>query len=34
MALFGSGAQINTIIPGLIENHSLDISPISELVGR
>ena len=34
MALLDSGAQINTIMPGCIENHSLDIRPIPDLVGR
>ena len=33
MALLDNGAQINTITPGCIENHSLDIAPISDLVG-
>ena len=34
MALLDNGAQINSIMPGYIENHSLDVGPISDLVGR
>ena len=34
MALLDSGAQINTIMPGFIENHSLDVGPLSDLMGR
>ena len=34
MALLDNGTQIDTIIPGLIENYSLDVGPLSELVGR
>ena len=34
MALLDNGTQINTIIPGFVENHSLDAGPLSDLVGR
>ena len=34
MALLDIGTQINTITPGYVENHSLDVRPISDLVGR
>ena len=34
MALLDNGAQINTITPGYIENHSLDVRPLPDLVGR
>ena len=34
MAVLDNGAQINTIMPGYIENHSLDVRPISDLIGR
>ena len=33
MALLDSGMQINTITPGYMENHSLDVGPISDLIG-
>ena len=33
MALLDNGTQINTIMPGFIENHSLDVGPLSDLVG-
>ena len=33
MALLDNGVQINTIMPGYMENHSLDVRPISDLVG-
>ena len=33
MALLDKGAQINTIIPGFIENHSLDMGPLLDLMG-
>ena len=33
MVLLDNGTQINTIMPGYIENHSLDIGPILDLVG-
>ena len=34
MAVLDNGAQINTITLGFIENHSLDIGPLSDLMGR
>ena len=34
MALLDNGAQINTIMPGFAKNHSLEVGPISDLVGR
>ena len=34
MALQDNGTQFNTIMPGYVENHSLDIGPISDLIGR
>ena len=34
MALLDNGMQINTTIPGYVENHSLNITPISDLIGR
>ena len=34
MALLDNGTQINTIMPGFVENHSLDIGPLSDLIGR
>ena len=34
LALLDNGAQINTITPGFIENHSLDVGPLSDLKGR
>ena len=33
MALLDNGAQINTIMPSFIKEHSLDGGPLSELVG-
>ena len=33
MALLDNGAQINTITLGFVENYSLDIGPLSHLVG-
>ena len=33
MALLDSGTQINTIMPGYVENHSLDVRPLSDLIG-
>ena len=32
MALLDNGVQINTIMPGYIENHSLDVRPLSDLI--
>ena len=34
MALLDNGIQINTIMWGFIENHSLDVGPLSDFVGR
>ena len=34
MALLDNGTQINTITLGLINNYSLDMGPLSDLVGR
>ena len=34
VALLDSGTQINTIMLGFIENHSLDVGPLSDLIGR
>ena len=34
MDLLDSGAQINTIMLGFIENHSLDVRPLSDLIDR
>ena len=34
MALLDNGAQINTIMLGFVENHSLDMGPQSDPVGR
>ena len=34
MAVLGNGAQIKTIMPGFMENHSLDVRPISDFIGR
>ena len=33
MALLDNGVQINTIMPSFVEEHSLDIGPLSDLVG-
>ena len=33
MALLDNGTQVNTIMSGYVENHSMDIWPLSELVG-
>ena len=33
MALLDNGMQINTIMPQFIETHSLDMRPLSDLVG-
>ena len=32
MALLDNGTQINTIMPDFVENHSLDVEPLSDLV--
>ena len=34
MALLDNRAQINTITPNFVEECSLDIGPLSDLVGR
>ena len=34
MALLDNGAQINTITPGFFKECSLNIGPLSDLVGR
>ena len=34
MALLDNGTKINTIMLGFVENHSLDVGPLSDLVGR
>ena len=34
MALLGNGVQIITIMPSFVEEHSLNIGPLSDLVGR
>ena len=33
MALLNNGVQINTITPSFIETHSLEVRPLSDLVG-
>ena len=33
MTLLDNGTQINTITPGLIENQSLDVGPLSDHMG-
>ena len=34
MALLGNGMQINTFTPNFVESHSLEVGPLSDLVGR
>ena len=34
MALLDNGVQINTITPSFVETHSLEVGPLSDLVGR
>ena len=34
MALLNNGARINTITPSFVEEHSLDVGPLSDLAGR
>ena len=34
MTLLDNGTQINTITPEFVESHSLDVGPLSDLVGR
>ena len=33
MALLDNGAQSNTIMPGFVENYSLYVGPLSDLIG-
>ena len=33
-ALLDNGAQINTITPNYVRNHSLEMGPITDLIGR
>ena len=33
MTLLDNGAQINTIMLGFVDNHSLHVGPLSDLVG-
>ena len=33
MALLGNGAQVNTITPRYVRNHSLQVGPITDLMG-
>ena len=34
MAFLDNGAQINTIMPSFVEEHSLDVGSLPDLVGR
>ena len=34
MALLNNGVQLNTIMPSFVKEHSLNIGPLSDLVGR
>ena len=34
MALLDNSTQINTVMPNFVNNHSLEVGPVSELVGR
>ena len=34
MTPLDNGVQINTIMPGFVANHSLDVGPLSNLLGR
>ena len=34
MALLDNGVQINTIMPSFMEEQSLNVGPLSDLVGR
>ena len=34
MALLDNSAQINTIMPGFVKNHSLGVGPLSDLVAE
>ena len=33
MALLGNGAQVNTITPRYVNEHSLQVGPITDLMG-
>ena len=33
MAILDNGMQIKTIMTGYVENHSLDVGPLSDLIG-
>ena len=33
MAHFDNGAQINTIMPSFVEEYSLNVGPLSDIVG-
>ena len=33
MALLNNGAQVNTIMPRYVSNHSLQVGPITDLMG-
>ena len=33
MALLGNGVQINTITPENVSNHSLQVGPVTNLIG-
>ena len=33
MALLDNGAQVNTIMPRYVSNHSLQVGPITDLMG-
>ena len=33
MALFDNGAQVNTIMPRYVHEHSLEVGPITDLMG-
>ena len=34
MALLDNSMQINTIMPSFVKTHSLEVGPLSDLVGR
>ena len=34
MALLNNGTQINTIMPSYVKTHSLEMGPITDLIGR
>ena len=33
MALLDNGVQINTIMPNYVKNHSLEMGPITDIIG-